>query len=84
MYRIFRAYIVMNWRQEQLSKEVVEKSAWQRFRIPFLILLAVVLAFLFLTQQEAWQRVTALVGALSSALGAVLGLLKNFDNEKAP
>ncbi|HVU95422.1 MAG TPA: hypothetical protein VHE34_09365 [Puia sp.] len=80
----FRAYIVMNWRQEQLPKEVVEKSAWQRFRIPFLILLAVVLAFLFLTQQEAWQRVTALVGALSSALGAVLGLLKNFDNEKAP
>jgi len=80
----FRAYIVMNWRQEQLSKEVMEKSAWQRFRIPFLILLAVVLAFLFLTQQEAWQRVTALVGALSSALGAVLGLLKNFDNEKAP
>jgi len=80
----FRAYIVMNWRQDQLPKEVVEKSAWQRFRIPFLILLAVVLAFLFLTQQEAWQRVTALVGALSSALGAVLGLLKNFDNEKAP
>jgi len=82
----FRAYIVMNWRPEMLPKDVVEKSPWQRFRIPFLILLAVVAAFLFLTQQEAWQRVTALVGALGSALGAVLGLLKNFDNgnEKAP
>jgi len=80
----FRAYIVMNWREDQMPKDVVERSAWQRFRIPFLILLAVVAAFLFLTQQEAWQRVTALVGALGSALGAVLGLLKNFDNEKAP
>ena len=80
----FRAYILMNWRPDLLPKEALGRSAWQRFRIPFLILLTVVAAFLFLTQQEAWQRITALVGALGSALGAVLGLLKNFDNEKAP
>ena len=81
---VFRAYLLMNWREDLLPREVVGRSAWERFRIPFLVLITVVAAFLFLTQQEAWQRVTALLGALGSALGAVLGLLKNFDNEKAP
>ena|GEM_PF-2539087 len=82
----FRAYILLNWREDQLPRVGAGKSAWQKFRTPFLILLTVALAFVFLTQQEAWQRMTALVGALGTALGAIFGLFKNFSSpgEAAP
>jgi hypothetical protein len=79
---VFRAYILMNWRQDQLPQEVVGKSPWQRFRIPFLVLITVVAAFLFLTQQEAWQRLMALLSALSGALGVVRGMLKGEGDVK--
>lgn len=72
--RAFRAYLRMDITEDMLNKKMVRKSDWQRFRIPFLILLTVAAAFLFLTRQEAWERIVALLAALSTALGSVRGI----------
>lgn len=79
----FRAYIRLNITTDMLGT-VVRKSDWQRFRIPFYLLLAVAAAFLFLTQEQAWQRIVALLTALSSTLATVRGLLKGEGEKKAP
>jgi hypothetical protein len=71
----FRVWFRLNVSEDMLGA-VARKSDWQRFRIPFFVLLAVAAAFLFLTQQEAWQRMVALLTALSSSLATARGLLK--------
>jgi hypothetical protein len=68
--RVFRAWLRMNVREDLLDKKMIRKSDWQRFRIPFLVLLTIAAAFLFLTRQEAWQRMLALLTALGTALGS--------------
>ena len=75
--RGFRAYLLTHVNEDQLEKSFIRRSAWQRFRIPFLILLMIAAAFLFFTRQEAWQRISALIAALSSSLGLLGGLFKD-------
>jgi hypothetical protein len=72
--RAFRAWLRINVTEDLLDKKMIRKSDWQRFRIPFLVLLTVAAAFLFLTRQEAWQRMLALLTALSTAVGAWRGI----------
>jgi hypothetical protein len=75
--RAFRAYILTHVQEEQLEKGFIRRSPWQRFKIPFLVLLMVAAAFLFFTRQEAWQRISALIAALSTSLGLLSGLFKD-------
>jgi len=86
--RAFRAYILTHVREEELERSIARHNPWQRFRVPFLVLLMIAAAFLFFTRQEAWQRISALVAALSTSLGLLSGLfregLNNNNNEKAP
>jgi len=74
--RGFRAYLLTHVNEDQLEKSFIRRSAWQKFRVPFLILLMIAAAFLFFTRQEAWQRISALIAALSSSLGLLGGLFK--------
>ncbi len=78
----FRAYIRINVHGDDLEKGFVRKSSWQRFKIPFLVLLMAAAAFLFFTRQEAWQRVSALIAALSTSLGLLSGLFKEGAEKK--
>jgi hypothetical protein len=54
--------------------------------MPFLILLMIGAAFLFFTRQEAWQRISALVAALSTSLGLLSGIFREGvgSSPKAP
>jgi hypothetical protein len=83
--RVFRAYILTHVREEELEKSFIRRSPWQRFKVPFLILMMIAAAFLFFTRQEAWQRISALIAALSSSLGLLGGLFKDVgDNSSKP
>jgi hypothetical protein len=90
--RAFRAYILTHVQERELERSIMGRSPWQRFRIPFLILLMIAAAFLFFTRQEAWQRISALIAALSTSLGLLSGLFRDGgelvgaggENEKAP
>lgn len=81
--RVFRAYLRLDVTEDRLDRKVVRKSDWQRFRIPFLILLTIAAAFLFFTQQEAWQRIVALLAALATAVGSVRGIIGNVGERRA-
>lgn len=72
---IFRVYLRLDVTEDMLDKTIVLKSDWQRFRIPFLVLITIAAAFLFLTQQGTWERMIALLAALSTALGSVRGII---------
>ncbi|HLZ88531.1 MAG TPA: cache domain-containing protein, partial [Puia sp.] len=74
--RAFRAYILTHVREDELEKSFIRRSPWQRFRNPFLVLLMIAAAFLFFTRQEAWQRISALIAALSTSLGLLSGLFR--------
>jgi hypothetical protein len=84
--RAFRAYLLAELEERELAKSIIERSPWQRFRAPFLVLLMVAAAFLFFTRQEAWQRVSALIAALSSSLGLLGGLFREGmgQNDESP
>lgn len=79
--RVFRAYILTHIREEELERSFIRRSPWQRFKIPFLVLLMIAAAFLFFTRQEAWQRISALIAALSTSLGLLSGLFKETASE---
>jgi hypothetical protein len=74
--RAFRAYILAHVQEDELEKSFIRRSPWQRFKMPFLVLLMIAAAFLFFTRQEAWQRISALIAALSTSLGLLGGLFK--------
>lgn len=71
-----RSWIRLNMHEDELEKGPLRESAWQRFRIPFLILFIAAAAFLFFTRQETWQRISALIAAVSTSVGLIGALLQ--------
>ena len=80
---VFRAWLRMKVKEDMLDKTITRKSDWQRFRLPFLILLTAAAALLFLTQQDTLQRGVALVTALGTALGSLQGIFNKFGGQGA-
>jgi hypothetical protein len=80
---VFRAYLRMKVKEDMLDKKITRKSDWQRFRIPFLILLTAAAGLLFLTQQDTLQRFVALVTALGTALGSVQAIFSRLGGGEA-
>jgi signal peptidase I len=66
----FRAYILKHKNSEEivaLKTELRQESAWQTFRIPFLLVILGTAAFILLTQEQAFQRITALLTGVTTA-----------------
>ncbi len=80
----FRAYLLKYWAgegQKEIARARSKRTAWQSFKTPFLILLIAVAAFIFFTRQEAWQRFSALITGLSTAIPLLIGLFRSsFQN----
>lgn len=73
----FRAYIIGFLPANEINslhKKFKENSAWQSFRIPFLVILLVLASFIFFTQQDTWQRIMALIAGFSSTLPLLMNL----------
>jgi len=76
----FRAYILRYYSiqgHQAIVKTMKKKSAWQSFKTPFMVLLIVVAAFVFFTQQDTWQRFSALLTGLGTSIPLLFGLFKN-------
>jgi hypothetical protein len=76
----FRAYIFEKKNSTEISqiqKQFNLNSSWQSFRTPLLIILLGIALFIFFTQEETFQKLTAIVAGISSVLSL---LLKFFTN----
>lgn len=74
----FRAYVYDKKDSSeiyQMQKEFQKNSTWQSFRIPLLIIFIGVALFIFFTQEEAFQKITALVAGVGSVLSLLLKFL---------
>ena len=79
----FRAYIFDKKNSAEISqmqKQFDLNSAWQSFRTPLLIILLGIALFIFFTQEETFQKLTAIVAGISSVLSL---LLKFFTNSNS-
>ncbi|MGZ4049884.1 MAG: hypothetical protein ACXVNN_11005, partial [Bacteroidia bacterium] len=56
----------------QMQKKFQQNSAWQSFRIPILVILLGIALFIFFTQEETFQKLTAIVAGVSSVLSLLL------------
>jgi hypothetical protein len=65
-----------------MSKTQKRKSSWESFKRPFLIILIGFACLIFFTQQEAWQRISALLAALTSSIPVLLDLFRSGKNGK--
>jgi len=82
----FRAYILQLLPSEQLevlSSKMEGSSTWQSFRKPFLLILMGAAAFIFFTQQEAWQRIMALLTAFTTSLPLLLNVFSSSGSKKS-
>ncbi len=76
----FRAYILKQKNSEeilQLKTELRQESTWQTFRMPFLLIILGTALFIFITQEQAFQRITALLTGVTT----VFTLLMKFFSD---
>jgi len=59
-----------------------EGSLWSSFKMPFYIVIAVVVLFIFYTQQESFNKMTTLITAFATLLPLVLRLFTNISDSK--
>lgn len=80
----FRTFILTEISEADVELEKQQsghRSAWDMFRIPFLVIVIAALAFVFFTQQETFNKLTA---GLAAVAGSIPLLLKLFTHEKKP
>jgi hypothetical protein len=71
----FRSFVLLqiqNPEMTRLQKEFQQGSSWQTFRIPLLMVLLIVAAFIFFTQEQTFQKISALVAGVSTIFSLVL------------
>jgi len=71
----FRAYVFDKKNTAeiyQMQKQFQLNSSWQSFRTPLLIVLLGIALFIFFTQEETFQKLTAIVAGISSVLSLLL------------
>ena len=71
----FRAYVFDKKNTAeiyQLQKKFQLNSSWQSFRTPLLIVLLGIALFVFFTQQDTFQKLTAIVAGVTSVLSLLL------------
>jgi hypothetical protein len=71
----FRSFILSQKLSKEmisLHKELKQDSAWQTIRIPLLISLLGVSFFIFFTQEQTFQKITALVAGISTLISMML------------
>lgn len=76
----FRAYVFNKKNTPeiyQLQKQFQLNSSWQSFRTPLLIVLLGIALFIFFTQQETFQKLTAIVAGVTSVLSLLLKFFVN-------
>jgi hypothetical protein len=65
----FRVYILTQKNTEellQLKADLKKESTWQTFRIPFLVIILGTALFIFITQEQTFQRITALLTGVTT------------------
>jgi len=76
----FRAYVFDKKSTPEiyeLQKKFQLNSSWQSFRTPLLIVLLGIALFVFFTQQETFQKLTAIVAGVTSVLSLLLKVFVN-------
>ena len=71
----FRAYVLEKKNSPemyQMQKKFQQNSSWQSFRTPVLIILLGIAMFIFFTQEQTFQKLTAIVAGVSSVLSLLL------------
>lgn len=74
--RSFRAFVLSEMQEEKvraLQQDIKAESTWRSLRVPFLMVLMLIAAFVFFTQHDAWQRIIALI----TGFGSIFPLLLN-------
>lgn len=65
----FRAYVLQQKNSEemiQLKTELRQQSTWQSFRIPLLFIILGVAFFIFTTQEQTFEKITALLTGITT------------------
>jgi hypothetical protein len=86
MNKEFRAFILNEISEEDVAlvkRQSGSRSAWNMFRIPFFMILIGSLLFVFVTQQETFNKLMAAVAAFAGAIPILIKLM-SFNQEKKP
>ena len=65
-FQSFILYVVKPEEALHFEKESTAGSRWAIFKIPLMIILLALAAFIFLTQQESWVSIIAVLTGVSS------------------
>ena len=71
----FRAWVLEKKNTSEIynmQKHFQQNSSWQSFRLPVLVIVLGIALFVFFTQEETFQKLTAVVAGISSVLSLLL------------
>jgi hypothetical protein len=71
-FRNFVLTIIKPSEARKIEEEQVKSGYWNAYRIPLLLVMVAILAFVFFTQQEAFNQIIILITALGSAIPLIL------------
>jgi len=79
----FRSYILTQEHSEEmliLKKAFKQEAIWQSLRIPLLFVLLCVAFFVFFTQEQAFQKIAALIAGISSVFSLLIKFFSDGSN----
>jgi hypothetical protein len=79
----FRAYVLQQKNSEEMLKvktELRQQSAWQSFRVPLLIIILGVALFIFTTQEQTFEKITALLTGVTTVFTLLMKFFTDGSN----
>jgi hypothetical protein len=79
----FRSYILTQEHSKEmisLQQSFKQEAVWQSLRIPLLIVLLGVAFFVFFTQEQAFQKIAALIAGISSVFSLLIKFFSDGSN----
>jgi hypothetical protein len=66
----------------ELKEKINQYNTWGSFKTPLLVILISLACFVFLTQEQTWQRVIAFITVFGSSFPLLINLFSSTSSKK--
>jgi hypothetical protein len=82
----FRHFILSEVNEAEIQtqrQEAGASGAWNQFKVPFFIVILLVLLFVFITQQETFNKLLGILTAFAAGIPVILKLFQHTQSGKS-
>ena len=81
-FRLFILHYLSDEEMLELKEKINQYNTWGSFKTPLLVILISLACFVFLTQEQTWQRVIAFITVFGSSFPLLINLFSSTSSKK--